>query len=71
MSDKIYIQLSVFGLIYLTILFVTMVVTFIPITIWWLFTGYMVSNILFAKVSIIITTTIFLVSILIGRTSNK
>ena len=71
MSDKIYIQLSVFGLIYLAILFVTMVVTFIPITIWWLFTGYMVSNILFAKVSIIITTTIFLVSILIGRTSNK
>ena len=71
MSDKIYIQLSVFGLIYLAILFVTMVVTFIPITIWWLFTGYMVSNILFAKVSIIITTTIFIVSILIGRTSNK
>ena len=71
MSDKIYIQLSVFGLIYLAILFVTMVVTFIPITIWWLFTGYMVSNILFAKVSIIITTTIFLVSVLIGMTSNK
>ena len=71
MSDKIYIQLSVFGLIYLAILFVTMVVTFIPITIWWLFTGYMVSNILFAKVSIIITTTIFLVSVIIGRTSNK
>ena len=71
MSDKTYIQLSVFGLIYLAILFVTMVVTFIPITIWWLFTGYMVSNILFAKVSIIITTTIFLVSVIIGRTSNK
>ena len=71
MSDKIYIQLSVFGLIYLAILFVTMVVTFIPITIWWLFTGYMVSNILFAKVSIIITTTIFLVSSLIGMFSHK
>ena len=71
MSDKTYIQLSVFGLIYLAILFVTMVATFIPITIWWLFTGHMVSNILFAKVSIIITTTIFLVSVIIGRTSNK
>tara|TARA_Y100000034_G_C6807279_1_gene362569 strand:+ start:310 stop:528 length:219 start_codon:yes stop_codon:yes gene_type:complete len=71
MLNKIYIQLSVFGLVYLAILFVTMVVTFIPITIWWLVTGYMISNILFLKICGIATTTIFVVSSLIGMISYK
>jgi hypothetical protein len=71
MSDKIYIQLSVFGLIYLAILFVTMVVTFIPITIWWLFTGHMVSNLFFLKICGLATTIIFAVSVLIGMVSHK
>ena len=71
MSDNIKIKLSVVFMIYLAILLVTMLVIFIPITIWWLFTGYMISNALFVKVSIIVTTIIFVVSSLIGMTSNK
>ena len=71
MSDNIKIRLSVLGMIYIAILFVTMVVTFIPITIWWLFTGYMVNNILFIKISCISTTIIFLVSSLVGMVSHK
>lgn len=71
MSDNIKIKLSVLFMIYLAILLVTMLVIFIPITIWWLFTGYMISNALFVKVSIIVTTIIFVVSSLIGMTSNK
>ena len=71
MSDNIKIKLSVLFMIYLAILLVTMLVIFIPITIWWLFTGYMISNALFVKASIIVTTIIFVVSSLIGMTSNK
>ena len=71
MSDNIKIKLSVLFMVYLAILLVTMLVIFIPITIWWLFTGYMISNALFVKVSIIVTTIIFVVSSLIGMTSNK
>jgi len=71
MSDNIKIKLSVLFMVYLAILLVTMLVIFIPITIWWLFTGYMISNALFVKASIIVTTIIFVVSSLIGMTSNK
>lgn len=68
---KIRLHLSILGLVYLAILFVTMVVTFIPITIWWLFTGYMVSNILFLKICGAATTIIFVVISLIGMVSDK
>jgi len=71
MSDNIKIKLSVLLMIYLAILIVTMVLTFIPITIWWLFTGHMFSNILFVKISFIVTTIIFVVSSLIGMVSHK
>ena len=71
MSDNIKIRLSVLGMIYLAILLVTMVVGFIPITIWWLITGHMLSNILFIKMSFTVATTIFLVSSLIGMFSDK
>ena len=70
MSDNIKIRLSVLLMIYLAILLVTMVVTFIPITIWWLITGYMFSNTLFIKISFMVTTTIFVVSSLIGINSK-
>jgi len=71
MSNNIKIQLSVLGFIYLIILFFTMVVTIIPITAWWLFTGYMVNNIFFLKICGVITTIIFVVSTLIGTASHK
>jgi hypothetical protein len=71
MSDNIKIKLSVLFMVYLAILLVTMVLTFIPITIWWLFTGYMFSNIIFIKISLVVTTIIFVVSSLIGVTSKN
>jgi len=71
MLDNIKIRLSVLGLIYLFILLFTMVATFIPITIWWLFTGYMVNNIFFLKICGVVTTIIFVASTLIGAASHK
>ena len=71
MLNNIKIQLSVLGFIYLLILFFTSVVILIPVTAWWLFTGYMVSNVLFLKICGIVTTTIFLVSSLISMVSDK
>ena len=71
MLDNIKIRLSVLGLIYLFILFFTMAATFIPITIWWLFTGYMVNNIFFLKICGVVTTIIFVASTLIGAASHK
>ena len=71
MLDNIKIKLYVLGFIYLVILFFTMVVTLIPITVCWLFTGYMVNNIFFLKICGIVTTIIFVASTLIGTASYK
>ena len=71
MSDNIKIRLSVLGLIFLAILLFTMVATFIPVTIWWLFTGHMVNNIFFLKICGIITTIIFIASTIIGTITKK
>jgi hypothetical protein len=71
MSDNIKIRLSVLGFVYLFILFFTMLAVLLPITFWWLVTGYMVSNIIFLKICGSITTIIFLISWVIGMTSNE
>ena len=71
MSDNIKIRLSVLGFVYLFILFFTMLAVLLPITFWWLVTGYMVSNIIFLKICGYITTIIFLISWVIGMTSNE
>jgi len=71
MSDNIKIQLSVFGFIYLFILFFTTLIILLPITFWWLITGYMVSNITFLKICGLTTTIIFLISCMIGVNSYK
>ena len=71
MLNNIKIRLSVIGLIYLLILFVTMLITIIPVIVWWLFTGYMVSNIIFLKICGSVTTIIFLISCVIGMNSYK
>lgn len=71
MSDNIKIRLSVLGFVYLFILFFTMLAVLLPITFWWLVTGYMVSNIIFLKICGSITTIIFLISWVIGMTPNE
>ena len=71
MSDNIKIRLSVLGFVYLFILFFTMLTVLLPITFWWLVTGYMVSNITFLKICGLTTTVIFLISCVIGTVSYK
>ena len=71
MLNNMKIQLSVLGFIYLFILFFTTVVILMPVIVWWLFTGYMVSNLLFLKICGIVTTIIFVVSSIIGMISYK
>jgi len=71
MSDNTKIRLSVLGFIYLFILLFTMLVILLPVTFWWLVTGYMVSNITFLKVCGLTTTIIFLISCVIGMAPTK
>mgnify|MGYP003633542328 CR=1 FL=1 len=71
MLNNIKIKLSVFGFIYLFILFFTMLVILIPVMFWWLVTGYMVSNIIFIKICGLVTTIIFLISCFLGITLTE
>jgi len=71
MLDNIKIRLSVFGFIYLLILFFTMLAILIPVMFWWMVTGYMVNNIIFLKICGSVTTIIFLVSCVIGMISYE